>query len=330
MCQISIVVPVYNASLYLKDCLDSILCQTFPEFELLLIDDGSNDGSDEICDIYAAKDSRIRVVHQRNGGVSTARNTALNMACGKWITFADADDLMMPDALQVLISAALEDNTDIVLSGSDVLVHGNQKPYHIYSESYSENALEKMSHPALWGYMIRASLIQKNNIRFVPGIAYSEDVVFLANVAICAKGIKVISKSVYIYRRNDFSACAIKNGVMTSEHQFHAAYSIAQLERKEVDKKKKKFLKKKKEALIHGGCYDFAMFSWSLTNYRIYEKQYLKYFKNRRQLLIKTIQARLLVIRRKMIQLNDDPLSGRDGIITKIKNIIIKIVRFRK
>ena len=89
---ISIIVPVYNAERTLNRCVDSILSQTFQEWELLLIDDGSTDRSGELCDEYASKDQRIKVFHKKNGGVSSARNIGLNYAKGEWITFIDSDD----------------------------------------------------------------------------------------------------------------------------------------------------------------------------------------------------------------------------------------------
>lgn len=91
---ISIIVPVYNAEQYLPRCIDSILAQTFTDFELLLIDDGSTDSSGKICVEYAGKDFRIRVFHKENGGVSSARNVGLDKARGEWVCFADSDDKM--------------------------------------------------------------------------------------------------------------------------------------------------------------------------------------------------------------------------------------------
>ena len=90
--KISVIVPVYNVEMFLRRCIDSILAQTFTDFELLLIDDGSKDKSGEICDEYATKDVRIRVFHKQNGGVSSARNVGLNHAIGEYICFCDADD----------------------------------------------------------------------------------------------------------------------------------------------------------------------------------------------------------------------------------------------
>ncbi len=93
---VSIIVPVYNAEKYLNRCVDSILSQAMTDFELLLIDDGSKDESGRICDEYAAKDARVRAFHKPNGGVSSARNLGLDNAIGKWVTFCDADDVVLP------------------------------------------------------------------------------------------------------------------------------------------------------------------------------------------------------------------------------------------
>ena len=94
---VSVIVPVYNSSQYLHRCIDSILYQSFNDFEVLLIDDGSIDNSGEICDEYAVKDSRVRVFHKENGGVSSARNVGLGNAVGEWVTFVDSDDWIDQD-----------------------------------------------------------------------------------------------------------------------------------------------------------------------------------------------------------------------------------------
>ena len=89
---VTIIIPVYNADKYLKKCLESVLCQTYAEFELILVDDGSKDQSGMICDKFASEDTRIKVIHKSNGGVSSARNTGLDLATGDFITFIDSDD----------------------------------------------------------------------------------------------------------------------------------------------------------------------------------------------------------------------------------------------
>lgn len=106
---ISIIVPVFNAEKWLHRCIDSILVQTFSDFELLLVDDGSTDNSSAICEEYAIRDSRVRVFHKTNGGVSSARNLGLEKAVGEWITFCDSDDFVMPSWLQ---NYCLKENSD--------------------------------------------------------------------------------------------------------------------------------------------------------------------------------------------------------------------------
>jgi len=106
--EISIIIPVYNSEKYLKECIDSILSQTFLDFELVLVNDGSTDSSGKICDEYALKDSRVRVFHKENGGVSAARNTGIKAAKGKYVTFVDADDKVKPSFLMDFNSLELE------------------------------------------------------------------------------------------------------------------------------------------------------------------------------------------------------------------------------
>ena len=116
---ISVIVPVYNVEQYLPRCIDSILAQTFTDFELLLIDDGSKDKSGAICDAYARKDPRIRVFHKPNGGVSSARNMGLDNAKGEWIAFVDSDDWVNEDFLANFVE---------IDSGEDLLSQGFCSP----------------------------------------------------------------------------------------------------------------------------------------------------------------------------------------------------------
>ena len=114
--KISIIVPVFNVEQYLPRCIDSILNQSFRNFELLLIDDGSSDNSGNICDRYAKNDFRIKVFHKKNGGVSSARNVGIDNAIGDWIFFSDADDELFPNGLSILY-ASIGHNVDLVMAG---------------------------------------------------------------------------------------------------------------------------------------------------------------------------------------------------------------------
>ena len=111
--EISIIVPVYNAEKYLPKCIDTILAQTFSDFELILVDDGSKDNSGKICDDYAQKDPRIKVIHKKNGGASTARKTGVDAAGGRYIGWVDADDYIAEDMFSTLYSVAKEYDADI-------------------------------------------------------------------------------------------------------------------------------------------------------------------------------------------------------------------------
>ena len=101
MPKISVIVPVYNVEKYLRECLDSILVQTFTDFELILVNDGSQDSSGAICDEYAGKDKRITIIHQENQGQAAARNNAIAIAKGEWIHFVDSDDVIHPQMLEI-------------------------------------------------------------------------------------------------------------------------------------------------------------------------------------------------------------------------------------
>ena len=114
---ISVIVPVYNSEKYIARCVDSVLAQTFSDLELILMDDGSSDGSPAICDAYADKDPRVHVIHQKNAGVCVARNNALDWVFAnsdsQWLFFIDNDDWMHPETLQRLYDAAMELNAKI-------------------------------------------------------------------------------------------------------------------------------------------------------------------------------------------------------------------------
>ena len=127
MPKISVIVPVYNVEKYLCECIDSILTQTFTDFELILVDDGSQDNSGKICDEYANKDHRITVIHQENQGQASARNNALAIAKGEWVHFVDSDDLIHPQMLEILY-ATVDETTQISMC--------NLYKDHVYPEGF--------------------------------------------------------------------------------------------------------------------------------------------------------------------------------------------------
>ena len=114
---VSVIVPVYNCKDYLPKCIESILNQTYPQIQLILIDDGSSDGSGEICDTFAAKDRRIQVIHQKNQGVSAARNAGLDAAAGEYLLFVDSDDQIAADTIETSLNGFVDDTIDVVVFG---------------------------------------------------------------------------------------------------------------------------------------------------------------------------------------------------------------------
>ncbi|MEG0087047.1 MAG: glycosyltransferase, partial [Niameybacter sp.] len=112
---LSIIVPVYNVEKYLPKCIESILAQSFTDFEVILIDDGATDKSGEICEEYANKDTRIKIIHKENGGLSSARNAGIELSNGNYIGFVDSDDFIHPQMYEILLREARSSNSDVVI-----------------------------------------------------------------------------------------------------------------------------------------------------------------------------------------------------------------------
>ena len=210
--QISVIVPVYNAGQCLSRCIASILAQTFTDFELLLIDDGSTDKSGEICDEYAKRDSRIRVFHKENGGVCSARNIGLDNARGEFVTFCDSDDWVDEAWLQCF---SKDFGRDIVVQGFYIHEKGgavkNGMPANICGE-YGKAAYDKCldflnkadNVGYLWCRLFRKDIIDKSDIRFVEEYVLWEDLDFIFRYLIHTES-SVVQKDVcYHYLRPDF------------------------------------------------------------------------------------------------------------------------------
>lgn len=208
---ISIIVPVYNVEKYIKDCLESVLTQTYTNFEVLVIDDGSKDSSGKICDEYAKKDSRFKVIHKENEGVSATRNVALDIAKGKYITFLDSDDILLDNALEIMHSEIIETNADVSVLGwydfkkNDILVYNCPKHTALLlDDEVLKNFLNEKSFPSvIWGKLYKRNIIDK--VRFDTSLVIAEDFDFLYKVLKNAKCLSINThKVIYKYRvRND-------------------------------------------------------------------------------------------------------------------------------
>lgn len=204
--KISIIVPVYNAESTLHKCVDSIIHQSYQDWELLLIDDGSIDTSATICDEYAQQDKRIKVFHKANGGVSSARNVGLDNAKGEWITFVDADDFLNSDSLFNMISAI--DESDIILSSVRELDGVSYKEYIIDSintKNIQETAhwLANFNHFIIlttpWSKLLKTSIINNYKLRFDVRFCSGEDSLFLYQYLCHIEKVTCIDRISYNY-----------------------------------------------------------------------------------------------------------------------------------
>lgn len=219
--QISIIVPVYKAEKYIHRCIDSILAQTFTNFELLLIDDGSPDQSGAICDEYAAKDSRIRVFHKENGGVASARQAGLDAASGEYVIHADPDDWVEPNWLECLYDKAKGDCSDMVICDFtrhyvDHISYCNQCPTSANCADIAEDLICERIWGSTWNKLIRRSCFKDYNISFVTTMSLWEDL--YVTCALIQHNIKVsyLNKSLYNY-----DCCTNENSIVrfrTIEH----------------------------------------------------------------------------------------------------------------
>ncbi len=217
---ISIVVPVYNVEKYLPRCIESILRQTYTDFELILVDDGTPDRSGIICDRYAEKDSRIQVIHKENGGVSTARNAGIDAARGEWITFIDSDDWVSDNYLEALLQPFSERDYDLTVGQMEwrsvrIVSYGNTE--HIISEKMNSfatlRAFDKMEFLGTCYKLFSKNIIEKNNLRFSEGVKMAEDAIFMTEYLRYCKSIYMTGKKIYYYN-------CLNNHSVTNKSQY--------------------------------------------------------------------------------------------------------------
>lgn len=229
MSKVSVVVPCYKVERYLPEMLDSLLAQTLSDFQAVLVDDGSPDRSGEICDAYAARDSRFTVIHKANGGVGAARNDGLAAATGEWVLFCDSDDYLEPEALEKLVAAGEESNADVVFGDVTLVFEDRTQKAVFYKNEFVTDDREKLDQliaadfykyycsdpadggPAFgyggpWNKLVRRSLLTENGISFdlrVKGIF--DDILYTAYIFAAAKRVAYVHVPVYNYRQLDSS-----------------------------------------------------------------------------------------------------------------------------
>lgn len=211
---VSVVVPVYKTEKYLAECIESVLAQTFEDFEMILVDDGSPDNSGKICDDYAARDSRIRVFHKGNGGVTSARRLGVERSRAEWITFVDSDDKLFPNALRDLTAAvAKHPDADLVEGVADRGFSSVCESWRERKADALEYATELASYRLFWGTgpwgkLLRKSVVDASEAMKVPAKFYfGEDFLMLVRFATKMRHALKINSLVYYYRKNEAGAC---------------------------------------------------------------------------------------------------------------------------
>ena len=203
MPKISIIVPIYKAENYLHRCIDSLLSQTFTEFEVLLVDDGSPDKSGNICDDYAKKDNRVRVIHKKNGGVSSARNFGLEKATGDYVMFVDSDDEIAASTLQKCYALASLNDIDLLQYS---LTRNFDELGNTYNSSLPMSVSDYIDKNLLMvgigGSFVKRSIIEKYHIRFNETLKLAEDLIFIHTILANSKTCLRLFDLLYFYRDN--------------------------------------------------------------------------------------------------------------------------------
>ena len=209
--EISVIVPIYGAEKYLPACVESLLGQTFADFELILVDDGSKDNCPKLCDEFAAKDSRVRVIHQTNQGLSAARNAGIEIARGAWLSFVDADDFVAPNFLEALHDAAVRAGADCAVCGLCLTdetgkVIEPRLPIEVENGvrtglSVLETIWEESNMPYVvaWNKLYRRAVFE--TLRYPVG-RRNEDVFVFAELFDTAKTVACIGDKLYFYRQS--------------------------------------------------------------------------------------------------------------------------------
>lgn len=238
--QISIIVPIYNVEAYLHRCIDSLLGQTFQDYEILLIDDGSSDKSGVICDEYALRDYHIRVFHKENEGISATREFGILNATGEYIQFIDSDDWIEPSMFEDMYNIATKKDADIV--GCDFYeVFPNSVVQKEFSYTSKDNYIKDIisgNWAVVWRHLIRRSLFVENDIHFPKGINGGEDYVVCVKCFTKAENIYNVNKALYNYNRCNENSIMSTTNIVKIQYQIDATKIIDNyLERNNIKQK---------------------------------------------------------------------------------------------
>ena len=233
---ISIIVPIYKSEFYIKKCVNSLIKQTYKNIEIILVDDGSPDNCPTICDEFGKKDKRIKVIHQKNSGVSTARNVGIDAANGKYIAFVDSDDWIPLNAMEVLYSGIVQNDTDLCYGAIKEINIFNDKILEIVpnknigmKDAFSLLEYIKKMFKTPVGKLFKRDLINDNNIRFDKDIKFHEDTIFLYRYLQKCDKLSSVSNVTYCYNRLIPDSASRKQYSEVHLWKYTAAYELEQI-----------------------------------------------------------------------------------------------------
>lgn len=227
---VSIVIPIYNSEKYLKKCIDSILKQKYSNLEIILINDGSTDNSDKICDSLAIEDKRIKVIHKLNEGVSAARNKGLELAKGEYIFFIDSDDYIDENVIKDMILYSrdydiVKVSHKFIENGKITKVVSNNLSYK--NDEYIKEIISSNIGGHSWGYLLKRSTLER--IYFDKNTSCMEDTIFIISCIIKSKSIKCINSSYYNYRINENGITCSSSRIFKNINDY--MYSVDKIEK---------------------------------------------------------------------------------------------------
>lgn len=276
---ISVIIPVYNVEQYVESCLNSVINQSYFNLEIILVDDGSTDKSGEICDQYALKDSRIKVIHEENAGLGEARNRGLRIASGDYICFVDSDDWIEEDYCKELVKAAERTNSDIAICGYNECFKDGKTPKVKYDDCFTTTGKEILHYTmtANSKYWFNISVWNKLYKReIISGLWFKsrvyEDIMYNAGSMYRANKIAYINQCLYNYRTNR-EGSIISKGFQRKTIEFEMKFKE---ERVEFFKRKNeiKLARDAEAVVIHDKLLYYAFMSLSKDNYSEYIRKY--------------------------------------------------------
>lgn len=318
---LTIIIPVYNVQDYLKECVDSILCQMTEEVECILVDDGSTDLSGELCDRYGQEDSRFYVVHKQNGGLSSARNEGLKFAKGKYITFIDSDDRISKNCIKEIIEWAKNSETDFCFM-QIIKFYPNGETEDLGEKIYSKDFIEKNKEEickalskkpkypgSACGKLYRRCFLEQYHLNFPKDKRYSEDLGFIRDCIIQAQKIEALDFPFYEYRQN-------RVGSITNKKKEKNFFDLTLFVKETVALLEQKDYKNIEKYLLSFVAYEYSILLWMFMRVDFQNKEDATTFLRSYRYVLKHGKARRI----KMINLIMKVLGIKNT--SKILNLI--------